>query len=71
MKKLVFGFAAFAMLALFSCKECVDCTDCAMAGVGGVDGGTEGELCEKDFNSKTEYEASVETAETLLGCTCK
>ncbi|PLX03101.1 MAG: hypothetical protein C0594_11090 [Marinilabiliales bacterium] len=53
------GFFALS-LSFFSCNKCQDCT---FMGV------TE-EICQDDFDSKDEYEASITLAESW-GATCK
>jgi hypothetical protein len=69
MKKKLFTLGLVAMfgLGLASCNKCVTCGDCA----DGVEIEGDGEICEDDFDSKEDYDASVSLLESsLFGCTC-
>ncbi len=64
MKKSIYLFIALIGLGFASCKKCVTCTNCAL-------GANVGELCEKNYNSKADYDAAVSAAENTLSCDCK
>ena len=64
MKKTIFLFIALAGLGLSSCKKCVTCSNCAL-------GTNVGEICEKNYSSKADYDNAVNAAKNNLGCTCK
>lgn len=76
MKKnfLVFGTILLLTIGITSCgKKCVDCGDCpdeiTLTDANGNDTASL-EICEKDANSKDEYNEAVSLIEAL-GCECK
>jgi len=61
MKKVALFVAAAGMLSLFACSKCKVCTK---------ESSPELRICEKDYNSATEYGLAVDVAEAG-GFTCK
>ena len=66
MKKKLMSIMALAMFAfaISSCSKCEDCTGC-------VDSADNQEYCEKDANSKAEFDLAISLLEDLAGCTCE
>ena len=60
MKKTI--FILLLIFTFVSCQKCVDCV--CDEGVGG-----NGEICEDDFDSNTDYQTAVQLVEAL-GCEC-
>ncbi len=65
MKKLIYLFIALIGLGFASCKKCQTCTDCNL-------GAGNGEYCEKDFDTKQQYDDAISALESSpSNCNCK